>query len=249
MADDDRGAPIAYMVLEQGTPVQASDGTEVGTVKRVLADTGADLFDGIVIQTGNGERFVDAPEVGDLYERLVVLTIDAEQAARLPEHTAAPAVVPLDADTIAGGDPRGAKGPPRKVWDRLNGKYCAPSVEKPTLRVGKSTLGAPGGRLVAAARLAELLEGVVELVLVDLGVARRRGDLVRGLLGAGDAAGGGDVVLGLVLGHTPWPPPEARRPCGPQAVSSSEIGSPSSALSARSTEAEMHVNVGVSRLV
>jgi hypothetical protein len=123
MADDDRGAPIAYMVLEEGTPVRAADGAEVGTVKRVLADAGTDVFDGIVVQTRNGERFVDAPEVGDLYERLVVLTIDGEQASRLPEHTAAPAVVPLDADTIAGGSSSGTKGTARKVWDRLTGNY------------------------------------------------------------------------------------------------------------------------------
>ena len=45
---DDRGAPIAYTVLAEGTPVHASDGSEVGTVKRVLADEGTDIFDGII---------------------------------------------------------------------------------------------------------------------------------------------------------------------------------------------------------
>ena len=123
MADDDRGAPIAYMVLEEGTPVRASDGTEVGTVRRVLADDGTDVFDGIVVQTGDGERFVDAPEVAELYERLVVLTIDGEQAGKLPEHTPAPAVIDVDPDTIAGDDAGGAKGTARKVWDRLSGNY------------------------------------------------------------------------------------------------------------------------------
>ena len=120
---DDRGAPIAYMVLEEGTPVHAADGVEIGTVKHVLADTGADVFDGIVVATKDGDRFVDAPEVGDLYERLVVLTIGSDQAAALPEHTPAPAVVQLDADTVAGADPGGTKGTARKVWDRLSGNY------------------------------------------------------------------------------------------------------------------------------
>jgi len=121
---DDRGAPIAYMVLEEGTLVQTADGVEIGTVKRVLADPGADLFDGIVVATQRGERFVDAPEVGELYERLVVLTIGAEAARQLPEHTPAPAVVNLDADTIAGGGATGgAKGTARRVWDRLTGNY------------------------------------------------------------------------------------------------------------------------------
>lgn len=119
---DDRGAPIAYMVLEEGTPVQSADGAEIGTVKHVLADTGADVFDGIVVDTPDGDRFVDAPEVGDLFEHLVVLTIDAEAARALPEHTPSPAVVELDADTIAGAGP-GPKSTARRVWDRLSGNF------------------------------------------------------------------------------------------------------------------------------
>ena len=120
---DDRGAPIAYMVLEPGTPVQSSDGVEIGTVRHVLADTGADVFDGLVLDTKDGDRFVDAPEVGDLYERLVVLAIDAERARQLPEHTPSPAVVEVDPDTLAGSDDPAPKSAARKVWDRLSGNY------------------------------------------------------------------------------------------------------------------------------
>ena len=60
---EDRGDPIAYTVLAEGTPVVTSDGEQFGTVKRVLADEGTDIFDGIVVDTANGERFVDAPEI------------------------------------------------------------------------------------------------------------------------------------------------------------------------------------------
>ena len=120
---DDRGAPIAYMVLEEGTPVHSADGVEVGTVKHVLADAGTDVFDGLVLDTKEGDRFVDAPEIADLYERLVVLAIGAEQARRLPEHTPSPAVIDVDPDTIAGSDPTGTKSTARKVWDRLSGNY------------------------------------------------------------------------------------------------------------------------------
>jgi hypothetical protein len=120
---DDRGAPIAYAVLAQGTAVLASDGTEVGTVARVLADDATGIFDGIVIDTPDGERFIDAPEVGALYERAAVLTIDAGQARRLPEPTANPAVLEATPDDIA-GDTRGdeARGAARRVWNRLSGK-------------------------------------------------------------------------------------------------------------------------------
>jgi hypothetical protein len=121
---EDRGAPIAYTVLAEGTPVQASDGQEVGTVKRVLADDGTDVFDGIVLDTPDGERFVDAPEVGELYERLVVLTIGAEQARSLPEPSAGPAVVDVSADDVA-GDTTGdkVKDAAKRTWDRLSGNY------------------------------------------------------------------------------------------------------------------------------
>ena len=121
---DDHGSPIAYTVLAEGTPVHASDGTEVGTVKRVLADEGTDIFDGITVDTSAGERFVDAPEIGALYERAVILTIDAEQARGLPEHTASPAVIEPSADDIAGDGPGdGAKSMARRAWDRLSGNY------------------------------------------------------------------------------------------------------------------------------
>ena len=121
---DDRGAPIAYTVLAEGTPVHSSDGHEVGRVKRVLADEGADVFDGIVLETDEGERFVDAPEVGDLYERQVTLKLTAEQARDLPEPSAGPAVLDVSADDVAGDTPGDkVKGAAKKTWDRLSGNY------------------------------------------------------------------------------------------------------------------------------
>ena len=91
----DRGHPIAYQALEPGTPVESSDGQPVGTVKRVLEVRAKNIFDGVVIKTPNGDRFVDAPEVDYLYENLMILKLDAEAAASLPEpgenpHTFAP---------------------------------------------------------------------------------------------------------------------------------------------------------------
>jgi hypothetical protein len=57
----------------------------VGRVDRVLENPREHIFDGIVISTDKGPRFVDAPEVGRIAERLVTLTIDATEAAVLPE--------------------------------------------------------------------------------------------------------------------------------------------------------------------
>lgn len=85
---DDLGAPLSYLVLEKGVPVYSSDGQRLGRVVRVLSAPEANMFDGIVFDTTagpGGHRFVDAPEVGQIYERGVVLKIDAAEAESLPK--------------------------------------------------------------------------------------------------------------------------------------------------------------------
>jgi len=82
MADADH--PIAYTALQPGTSVQTSDGNPFATVKAVLVDEKVSVFDGIVVQTGEGERFVDADQIGTIYTSHVRTTLSAEQAADLP---------------------------------------------------------------------------------------------------------------------------------------------------------------------
>jgi hypothetical protein len=84
--DADDGYAISYKVLEPGTPVSDCDGLDVGTVRQVLENEAEHIFDGLVIQTPAGERFVDAPEVARIAERRVSLTHDAAGVAELPEH-------------------------------------------------------------------------------------------------------------------------------------------------------------------
>jgi hypothetical protein len=80
---------IGYQALPRGVPVVSSDGVEVGTVYRVLDNAREHIFDGIVIRTSEGRRFVDAPEVARITDRRVILTITALEAADLPEHRGA----------------------------------------------------------------------------------------------------------------------------------------------------------------
>ena len=110
---DDRGAPIAYTVLEEGTPVQTRDGVALGKVRSVRSDETADIFDGIVVNTGDGERFVEAARVEQLYERCVILDVDAGEAERLPEAELGPG-------ETTGDHMRDAA---RRAWDRLSGNY------------------------------------------------------------------------------------------------------------------------------
>lgn len=81
----DEGHPISFRLLERGTAVWSADGHEVGTVAAVLATEREDIFDGIVIHTPSGRRFVDAPEVARIAERRVTLSIAHSEAADLPE--------------------------------------------------------------------------------------------------------------------------------------------------------------------
>src|ERR687888_535238 len=58
---DDDGHAISYKVLASGTEVRSSDGEVVGFVARVLENDREHIFDGIVIRTKGGDRFVVTP--------------------------------------------------------------------------------------------------------------------------------------------------------------------------------------------
>jgi hypothetical protein len=75
--------PIAYTALQPGTPVQTSDGHPFATVEAVWVDELVAVFDGIVVTTAEGSRFVDADQVGSIYTTHVRTTLSAEQAAAL----------------------------------------------------------------------------------------------------------------------------------------------------------------------
>jgi sporulation protein YlmC with PRC-barrel domain len=84
---DDLGNPASYLTLEEGTSVLSSDGERVGRVEEVLADESTDVFDGLVVRTGPlglERRYVEAARVDEIYERGVVLKLDAAAARHLP---------------------------------------------------------------------------------------------------------------------------------------------------------------------
>ena len=110
---DDYGHAIGYKVVARGTPVRSSDGVQVGTVRRVQDNAREHIFDGIVIDTPDGRRFVDAPEVARIFERAVVLTLTADQARALPETGSAAAERIRHAATV-----RRAKRLGRSMKDR-----------------------------------------------------------------------------------------------------------------------------------
>lgn len=118
---EDLGAPSSFLVVQAGVPVYSSDGKRLGEVEHVLFVPDEDIFDGIVLDTSvlpGGHRFVDAPEVEAIYERGVVLSIDAATAESLPEPSANPGSIEVGpGDMVKGGHDK-----LRRAWDLISGK-------------------------------------------------------------------------------------------------------------------------------
>jgi hypothetical protein len=88
----------------------------------VLAVPEDDIFDGLILDTKDGDRFVDADRAGELYERGVVLGLSADELHHMPEPSASPAVLearPGDEDEDDGDLTRKLK----HAWDLISGRY------------------------------------------------------------------------------------------------------------------------------
>jgi len=82
---DDEHA-IGYQVLRSGVPVEASDGTVVGTFDKAIHHQREHMLDGIVMRTRDGRLFVDAPEIARITNKRVILTIEAGGVSELPRY-------------------------------------------------------------------------------------------------------------------------------------------------------------------
>jgi hypothetical protein len=120
---DDLGSKVSYLVAKRGIPVYSSDEVQLGTVVEVLDAPEADIFDGVIFDTTanrpGGHKFVDAPEVEGIYERGVVLTIDAAAAGKLAAPGKNPGTITVSPDDVAGEPPQSFWS---KAWDRISGK-------------------------------------------------------------------------------------------------------------------------------
>lgn len=111
--------PIAYSALPSGVPLLDSSGNEFGTVDRVLEIPEEDLFDGIVVRTAAGSRFVDADQVVEITTHYVRCSVTSSEAETLPEPAGGP-VYRADAQKDAGNSWRDRLGRTfrRGKWDQ-----------------------------------------------------------------------------------------------------------------------------------
>ena len=87
MTDD---AAISYQAAVPGTPVLSSTGNQIGTLEHVLEVPAVDVFDGIVIATRDGLRFIDADDVRQITRSYIRSSLDDEQAGQLPPPDGSP---------------------------------------------------------------------------------------------------------------------------------------------------------------
>jgi hypothetical protein len=89
---------VSFRAAVPGTPVLTRTGTEIGTLEHVLIVPATDTFDGIVVATEWGLRFIEADQVDLITIRHVRCRLDDAQAARLapPEGAAVYRVSALD---------------------------------------------------------------------------------------------------------------------------------------------------------
>jgi hypothetical protein len=81
MTDD---MAISYEAAVRGTPVLSSTGQRIGTLEHVLEVPELDLFDGLVIATDGGLRFIDADHVGRITHSEIRCGLSDSEAAALP---------------------------------------------------------------------------------------------------------------------------------------------------------------------
>jgi hypothetical protein len=81
----DLGSPSSYLLLQPGVPVYGSDGVPAGTVKEVMAAPDKDIFDGILVATDDGDRFVVGADVKEIFEQGVELSVRAVVVSAQPK--------------------------------------------------------------------------------------------------------------------------------------------------------------------
>jgi hypothetical protein len=115
---EDRGPPIAYVALEEGTPVYDSAGRRAGVVDHVLADFQLDIFEGVIVRTTplpGRHLFADVEQIAALHERGVLLAVTAD-ALHAPDERSASGRAPAE------GSENPLEGRLRRAWAWISGR-------------------------------------------------------------------------------------------------------------------------------
>lgn len=86
----DTAEPVSYEGVPVGVPVLSSSGTQFGTLTKVLEIPSEDLFDGIIVKTQQGHRFVDRDQIAEITTAYIKCDFDDAASDRLPEPSGSP---------------------------------------------------------------------------------------------------------------------------------------------------------------
>jgi hypothetical protein len=128
----DLGGNSSYLALGRRTPVYASDGGFIGVVKRVECDRKKDIFDGLVLSTPQGEKYLLAEHVKAVHEQGVETTISSDEALDLPKGHAIPTI-----------ESEGVAAPPvswEEIFHWLRTRLGLGRVDDPRLRAAEERL-------------------------------------------------------------------------------------------------------------
>ena len=80
--------PVAWLVVEPGWEVVASDGEKVGAIDEVLGDQNADIFDGLTVAPGvlRKAKYVPSERVGEIVEGRVALELTQAEFDALDDY-------------------------------------------------------------------------------------------------------------------------------------------------------------------
>jgi hypothetical protein len=84
------GTPISFEAAVRGTPVLSSSGQQIGTLEHVLEVSDLDIFEGIVIATRHGLRFIEAKRLPEFTTTHIRSSLDDDEAAKLPAPSGPP---------------------------------------------------------------------------------------------------------------------------------------------------------------
>jgi hypothetical protein len=90
MTEERDDGAVSYQAAVRHSPVVASSGATIGHLEHVLQVPELDVFDGIVISTHQGLRFIDADHVTRITMTTLFTDLDDAQAEALPAPSGPP---------------------------------------------------------------------------------------------------------------------------------------------------------------
>ena len=81
----DSAQPVSYEGVPTGVPMLSSTNEQFGTLDKVLEIPSEDLFDGVIVKTDHGRRFVDRDQIIEITTEYIRCNLSDNECSNLPE--------------------------------------------------------------------------------------------------------------------------------------------------------------------